>query len=217
MPAQAELDESYLISDDGPDRREQIINAAHALLDEGGLGGLTIRAVLNRTGLARRAFYDEFAGKDDLLLAAFAQLLKNAELQFSELVAPLSDPLDRLERIVREIIIGEVGHSPTPLAKDNRSAAMSREHLRLAESRPAELHAALQPLLGLIEKQLIDGIAAGQVRNAPTDRMASFIYNLVATMTHAELIAEESTRVNPERREQLADDIWEFCRRAIVA
>ncbi|MFD2429696.1 hypothetical protein ACFSUK_19240 [Sphingobium scionense] len=38
------------------DRNQQIVAAAYDLLDEEGLEGLTIRAVLQRTGLARRAF-----------------------------------------------------------------------------------------------------------------------------------------------------------------
>ena len=53
------------------DRNQQIVAAAYDLLDEEGLEGLTIRAVLQRTGLARRALYDRFAGKDDLVLAVF--------------------------------------------------------------------------------------------------------------------------------------------------
>ena len=35
--------------------------------------------------------------------------------------------------------------------------------------------------------------------------------------THAELLAQETAELDRERREQLADDIWEFCRRAIAA
>jgi hypothetical protein len=43
---------------------------------------------------------------------------------------------------------------------DRRGAAMSREHLRLAESRPNELQAALSPLITLITRQLSDGMTA---------------------------------------------------------
>ena len=51
------------------DRGANLIDAAYAVLEEGGLDSLTVRAVLQRTGLARRAFYDRFSGKDDLVLA----------------------------------------------------------------------------------------------------------------------------------------------------
>ena len=57
-------------------RKQSIIAAANDLLEEVGLDGLTIRAILKRTGLARRAFYERFAGKDDLVLAVFDTTLE---------------------------------------------------------------------------------------------------------------------------------------------
>ena len=45
------------------ERSRQIVDAAYELLEEEGLEGLTIRAVLTRTGLSRRAFYERFADK----------------------------------------------------------------------------------------------------------------------------------------------------------
>ena len=70
MAARAELAPTPATSDDGTEclRKQSIVEAAYALLDEEGLEGLTIRAMLKRTGLARRAFYERFAGKDDLVL-----------------------------------------------------------------------------------------------------------------------------------------------------
>src|SRR3974390_2827646 len=47
------------------ERSRRIVEAAYDLLNEAGLDGLTIRAVLEKTGLSRRAFYERFAGKDD--------------------------------------------------------------------------------------------------------------------------------------------------------
>lgn len=201
----------------GPDRGQQIIDAAYELLAESGLEGLTIRAVLARTGLARRAFYERFAGKDDLVLAVFDQTLRYAAEYFGELVAPIPDPVERLRLIVTSIVIGIGMAGIEAVDNDRRSAALSREHLRLAEARPADLEAALRPLIALIEKQLVDGMAAGQVRKAAPERLATLVYNVVATTTHAELLAQESAQLDRERREQLASDIWEFCRRAIAA
>jgi hypothetical protein len=47
--------------------------------------------------------------------------------------------------------------------------------------------------------------------------MGALIYNLVSTTVHTELLAEESARPDREQRARLAADIWEFCRRAIIA
>lgn len=94
---------------------------------------------------------------------------------------------------------------------------MSREHLRLAESRPDDLQAALHPLITLIAEQLSSGMDMGLVRDATPQRLAALVYNLVSTTVHTELLAQEGSRPNRARQTQLATDIWEFCRRAIAA
>jgi hypothetical protein len=91
---------------------------------------------------------------------------------------------------------------------------MSREHLRLAESRPEELQAALRPLISLIAEQLADGMAVGAVRDADPHRLASLVYNLVSTTVHTELLSPVTARAD---REQLAGEIWAFCRQAVAA
>ncbi|WP_336968730.1 helix-turn-helix domain-containing protein [Sphingobium aromaticiconvertens] len=206
------------MDDDTSDRSRQIVAAAYDLLDEAGLEGLTIRAVLARTGLARRAFYDRFAGKDDLVLAVFAHTLRAAATFFGEQVRDLPDPMTRMHYIVTSIVLGR-GSMDTGAGDggQRRGAALSREHLRLAEARPAELHRAVSPLVDLIATQLGDGMAAGQVRPSPVQRLAVLVYNLVSATVHTELLAEEGTRPDLDRRTALAEEIWEFCRRAIMA
>jgi AcrR family transcriptional regulator len=198
------------------ERTNAIIAAAYELIDEGGLEDLTIRAVLKRTGLARRAFYERFAGKDDLVLAVFAQAMVFAAGMFSRLVEPIPDPMDRLRAIV--LSIGRGAGSPDEPASGEASrmaAALSREHMRLAEARPEDLQAALKPLVVVLARQIRDAMATGQVRQTDPDRLAQFIYNLVATTVHTELISDPGG--DGGRRELLADELWEFCRRAISA
>lgn len=200
------------------DRTRLLINAAHDLLGEEGLEGLTVRAVLKRTGLARRAFYESFAGKDDLLLAVFENILQLAADYYGEQAKQLTDPLETIREIVAGLVIGSAGgYHDVGDYGGRRSAAMAREHLRLAESRPAELAAALSPLLNLIADQVTEGVRKGQLRECDPALQATLIYNLVATTVHTELLAQEGTEADMQRREKLAEQIWDFCRRAIVA
>lgn len=198
------------------ERTRVIVEAAYELIDAGGLEGLTIRAVLKRTGLARRAFYEQFAGKDDLVLAVFAQVMRFGADMYREMVEPLSDPVERLKVIIVSIGQGPGIPEDTGGESGHMAAALSREHLRLAEARPDELHHALQPLMTLIGDQLAQGMAAGKIRQADPARLAIFIYNLVATTMHTELIAEEAGASPRDRRDRLADELWEFCRRAVT-
>lgn len=200
------------------ERSRKIVEAACDLLEEEGLEGLTVRAVLNRTGLSRRAFYERFEGKDDLVLAVFEQTIRAATIHFSELISTLAAPIERLELIVTHIVLGRTSLVLADHASSNRrGAAMSREHLRMAESRPHELQAALSPLIALIARQLSDGMATGSVRSGNPQRLATLVYNLVSTTVHIELLSQEGAQPDRAHRAQLAADIWEFCRRAIVA
>jgi AcrR family transcriptional regulator len=196
-------------------RRDQIVDAADDLLSEEGLDALTIRAVLRRTGLARRALYESFGGKDDLVLAVFERVLKRATQQFNRLLSGVDYPLDRVRVIVVSIVLGPFGVSEG-VEVDRRSAAFSREHLRLAEARPADLAHALGPLLELIASEVAAGMRDGSVRDGDPMLAARLIYNLVATTTHTELLTPEHSP-NRADRQMLADAIWEFCRRAIAA
>ena len=198
------------------DRSRRIVDAAYDLLDEEGLEGITIRAVLERTGLSRRAFYERFADKDELMLAVFEETIRLATSYYASQIASMPDPLERLKLIVTSIGLGKGSKDADARRTNRRGAAMSREHLRLAESRPEDLQAALAPLIDLIARQLSDGIQVGVVREANPQRLASLVYNLVATTMHTEFLAQEKLRPDRARREALTRDIWEFCLRAVA-
>jgi AcrR family transcriptional regulator len=196
-------------------RRQSIIAAANELLDRGGLEELTIRAMLKRTGLARRAFYERFSSKDDLVLAVFADTLEQAGAFLAEQVSREPDAVAQLRAIVMGLVLGTEPSQGGIGAR--RVAAIVREHLRLAQSRPAELESALRPLLQVIADRISAGIRAGQLRDCDPVLQARLIYNLIASTVHIELLMEESGEAAGFRRQRLADEIWEFCRRAIVA
>ncbi|MFC3213924.1 TetR/AcrR family transcriptional regulator [Novosphingobium panipatense] len=198
------------------ERTNALIRAAYDLLDEGGLEGLTIRAVLARAGLARRAFYERFQGKDDLVLAVFDNSLRAAALYFRTVTAQIPEPVEALRAIVTGIVMGQLGRGQA--GANRRGAALSREHLRLAQTRPAELNSALEPLLDVMAGHVSRGMAEGVFRKADAQLQARLIYNLISTTIHTVLLAEEQgTVADRSEREGLAGELWEFCRRAIVA
>lgn len=200
----------------GPsDRSHQIIAAAYDLLQEHGVEGLTLRAVLKRTGLARRAFYERFPGKDDLVLAVFDHTLRLLSQHIASRAEELRDPLRTIEAFVFDLMLGVllVGSE----AVDRRSAVLSREHLRLAEARPGDLQSALRPMLDILAEQIRLGIRQGQLRECDPDLQAAFIYSLASTTIHTELLLHHGDHPDVEHRRRLAAETWEFCRRAIIA
>lgn len=204
------------------DRSHQIVRAANELLATEGLEGLTIRSVLARTGLARRAFYECFQGKDDLVLAIFEDSLREAGRRLGALADAADSPLEGLRIMVEGIVMGQLqasSHAPGAFGSGHsrRSAALSREHLRLAESRPAELDAALRPLIEAMAQQVAKGIDCGQFRPCEPQLHSRLIYNLVSTTVHVELLSADGYESDPVRCRELADSIWDFCLRASVA
>jgi hypothetical protein len=68
-----------------------------------------------------------------------------------------------------------------------------------------------------IAAQVREGIRTGQLREADPELQARLVYNLVSTTAHTELIAGDGGGSDRERRHALAQSLWEFCRRAIIA
>jgi AcrR family transcriptional regulator len=196
---------------------DALVAAAYDLLTRCGLEGLTVRAMLKQAGVNRRAFYERFSGKDDLVLAVFEQSLQALAAQCRELIAARTDPLERLRCIVYAIVLGTPADGADPELNIRRGAALCREHMRLAESRPDDLRLALRPLIALLAEQLAAGVASGQVRDRAPEVLATLVYNLVSTTVHAEVLAQEAGAPARPARAQLADDIWAFCLGGIVA
>lgn len=203
---------------DGDNRRDTLIQSARELIEEGGLDGLTIRAVLARSGLARRAFYDHFSGKDDLLLGVFQSTLAGAAERIRDMFPTYASPAERLEFLIKSIVLGrsQMGNEQA-MRGDRNGTALSLEHLRLAQSHPGQLRAAVRPLIDLIAELLAEGVAVGQFRCAAIEASASLLYNLVSTTVHAEILAGEGGVIDAGRRRQLAEDIWAFCCNGIGA
>lgn len=198
------------------ERSRHIVEVAYQLVSEAGLEALTVRALLDRTGLSRRAFYERFASKDDLVLAVFEEAIQRAAQQFRHEVARYPVALDRLQLIIKGMVYGRELTDGRRMPRTRWAAAIIREHLRLAQNRPEDLQAALQPLVALLAEQIAAGSEAGIIRQGDPLRLATLAYNLVATTVHTELLQGDWAQREPAYQKQLADDVWEFCRRALV-
>lgn len=135
----------------GDQRRQEILDIALALADEGGLGAVTMRAVAQRLGVTAMALYPHVASKDDLLDGLIGRAL-------SELALP--DPSlpwrDRLAMI---------GYSARELARRHPAA------VPLIFTRPAVTPDGLLVVDAIYSALLDAGVPPEQV--ARTERMVS--------------------------------------------
>ncbi|WP_324792824.1 TetR family transcriptional regulator [Streptomyces cyaneofuscatus] len=72
-------------------RRTILLDTAERLAGEEGCVAVTVRSVCRQARLTDRYFYESFAGRDDLLLAAFERVADEARRALEQAVA-LSDP-----------------------------------------------------------------------------------------------------------------------------
>lgn len=187
-------------------RSQRIIRAAHELVAEGGLEAVSLRPLLERSGLSRRAFYDRFEGMDDVLLALFEDTMRSGAAGLVKRLARVEGSLAKIEALVRTMA------SPGPSGRKSRTwvLAMTREHARLAELRPDELREATRPMDRLIAGILADGMKEGTVRDADPERLAEMLHALVASEVHRNLHLRSRGRA-------WIDDLCEFCVHAVRA
>ncbi len=194
-------------------RSRQFVEKATEVVARDGVDGLTLRTILHETGLSRRAFYERFASKDDLLVAVFEETMRSAAERFRHEFdeRKMADPLARLHFIVRRMIAGAA--SQRTESGGGLSPAMSREHLRLAQSRPDELRQAVAPTTQLMAEQILAAMELGHVRRADANELAVLVHNLVSSTIHSALLGS-AKEYDVERTTEV---VWEFCRRAIAA
>src|SRR3954465_5553732 len=79
--------------------RTTLLDVAGALLREGGLAGLNLRELSNRTGVALGSVYHHFSAKQDLLAALAVQGFASLR----ERLAAAADPAN--PRLVRALVV----------------------------------------------------------------------------------------------------------------
>lgn len=82
-------------------RRQEILDVALALADEGGLNAVTMRAIARRLGVTAMALYPHVASKDDLLDGLVGRLLQEVTLPGKTL--PWGDRLRALGHATRDL------------------------------------------------------------------------------------------------------------------
>jgi TetR/AcrR family transcriptional regulator len=181
-----------------------IVDAARRLLAERG-GRFTTQELVKEAGVALQTFYRLFAGKDQLLLAVFEDLIAESCLQYEDAARQLPDPIARLHFYVTEAL--------RSLANGDLDIAprfVTAEHWRLHQLFPEEMSRATQPFADLVATQLELAVAEGTLAPADPQRSAWFVTKLVMAVFHHYAFADL-----PEDATAIRDDLWEFCLAAV--
>ena len=124
-------------------RLSRLVDAARALADESGATTFTVSQLAARAGVSLKGFYGSVGGKDELLVALFAEESRRGAALIDASLD--GDREQRLHAYVATLLAmaawpGSAGYA----------AVLSREHRRLAEVHPDALEDALAPLVDLL-------------------------------------------------------------------
>lgn len=141
--------------------RRALIDAAAALLEEGGPAAVTLRAVGERAGVSRGAPYGHFEGKTHLLAVLAAERWHAVANELAALASAEMDPGERLRKALQGIVALGINHRPTY----ELMFVVPDEHSDLVASAASE---AQDIFIGLVS----DVIGAGSSQRAAALLMA---------------------------------------------
>jgi AcrR family transcriptional regulator len=147
------------------DQRERLMAALTVLADERGYQPLRVEDLIALAGTARGAFYEQFRGRDDLLLATVAEIgtlgLRDAETAFKRGGSPEVRVRATVEGLIgfavaqpaaaRLWLVEAYGAGPAAVEAAERSIEGVRDLLERATELPPEL---ARPLTGAVHRAI---------------------------------------------------------------
>lgn len=186
-------------------RSSRFLATALELVEESGRADFTIQTLIDRSNLSLRAFYQHFAGKEELLLA----LYENVTSQFTEgirqEVAAADDPMDQLEAFCRGFL------SRAESSEKVGGRVMTIYNLSLEIERPADFAKIWEPHQKLLTKIVTACSRSGLVRKDLTPAQLSTLLN--STLTALAQIGVFHLGV--KGAELTEDQLWAWCRQAV--
>lgn len=187
-----------------PDVRRQILAAATSALQDQGVGGLSIAAVLERAGLGTRAFYRHFASKDELVAEVF---LESARAETRRLRHRMLNAATEVDAVVAWI------DGRLDLAFDNEVRSDLRRLSLEAQSQTSASPSLIQPayaeLLLPLREALARGLQHGVFDGIDPSTDAQFIHGVVWAGIERHWTSGDCDR------SQLREGMLRFCLRAL--
>jgi AcrR family transcriptional regulator len=188
-------------------RSSRFLATALELVEESGRADFTIQALIDRSNLSLRAFYQHFAGKEELLLA----LYENVTSQFTEgirhEVSAADGPMEQLEAFCR----GFLSRAESSEAVGGR--VMTIYNLSLEIERPDDFAKIWEPHQRLLTKIVTACSRAGLVRKDLTPAQLTTLLN--STLTALAQIGVFHLGVKGAALTE--DELWAWCRQAITS
>jgi AcrR family transcriptional regulator len=185
-------------------RSSRFLATALDLVQESGRADFTVQDLIDRSNLSLRAFYQHFAGKEELLLALYENVTSQFTENIRQEVAAADGPMDQLEAFCRAFL----SQAETSEAVGGRVVTIYNLSLEL--ERPADFAKVWEPQQKLLKRILTSCSRAGLVRKDLS------ITQLTALMTSTLTALGQFSMLHTGPNGVLtAQDIWAWCRQAV--
>ena len=187
-------------------RGAMFIAAAVDLLRATGKPDFTVQEVVDRAGLSLRSFYQQFASKDDLLLALIEETVQQHLATVRQRVAAETEPRARFEALVRAMF-------GTPETDDPASRGMVLFQWHLADTRTDEFAATIAPYVETVAEVLEPGVTDGTFRDdVPVPVLADLVTHTLLSILDRRVLGADARRdaVTP-------DDLVRWCLSGVLA
>ena len=150
-------------------RSSRFLATALELVEESGKADFTIQTLIDRSNLSLRAFYQHFAGKEELMLALYENVTSQFTENIRQEVAAADGPMDQLEAFCRGVL------SRAESSETVGGRVMTIYNLSLEIERPDDFAKVWEPHLKLLTKIITSCSRAGLVRDGPDPRAADHV------------------------------------------
>lgn len=186
-------------------RSSRFLATALELVEESGRADFTIQTLIDRSNLSLRAFYQHFAGKDELLLALYENVTSQFTESIRQEVSAADGPMEQLEAFCR----GFLSRAESSSAVGGR--VMTIYNLSLEIERPEDFAKIWEPHQKLLTKILTACSRAGLVRKDLSPAQMTTLLN--STLTALAQIGVFQLGIKGANLSE--EQLWAWCRQAV--
>jgi AcrR family transcriptional regulator len=185
-------------------RSSRFLATALELVQESGRADFTVQDLIDRSNLSLRAFYQHFAGKEELLLALYENVTSQFTENIRQEVAAADGPMAQLEAFCRGFL------SRAESSDSVGGRVVTIYNLSLELERPADFAKVWEPQQKLLKRILTACGRANLVRKDLT------VVQLTTLLTSTLTALGQFTMLHTGPKGLLAeDDIWAWCKQAV--
>ncbi|BBX42129.1 TetR/AcrR family transcriptional regulator [Mycobacterium simiae] len=188
-------------------RSSRFLATALELVEESGKADFTIQTLIDRSNLSLRAFYQHFAGKEELLLALYENVTSQFTEDIRQEVAAADGPMEQLEAFCR----GVLSRAESSEAVGGR--VMTIYNLSLEIERPDDFAKVWEPHQKLLTKIITSCARVGLVRTDMTPAQLTILLNTTLTALAQIGVFHLGGGKGPKLTE---DQLWAWCKQAVT-